>query len=148
MCSTLTPILRWTSQTHQGYNGTTRQTRITPRNEGPSTFDRCLTLGMSLQEVPIRQEQTQNLGQARQDKTHRKPDDKGKSPAPSNNQGSSKNNKNKPGNKPAKPALSSAGSSSFSNKLGKDGKLTPQEHQHCFNNNFYLFCGGSGHTMK
>ena len=26
-------------------------------------------------------------------------------------------------------------------KLGKDGKLTPQEHQHCMDNSLCLFCG-------
>jgi hypothetical protein len=30
-------------------------------------------------------------------------------------------------------------------KLGKDGKLTPNEHQHHFDNNLCMFCGGVGH---
>ena len=36
----------------------------------------------------------------------------------------------------------------LSDKLGKDGKLTPQERQHQFNNQLCLFCGGAGHTAK
>ena len=33
-------------------------------------------------------------------------------------------------------------------KLGKDGKLTPQEHQHCMDNSLCLFCGKTGHIAK
>ncbi|KAL7281329.1 hypothetical protein ACG7TL_004638 [Trametes sanguinea] len=40
---------------------------------------------------------------------------------------------------PAKP---------YSDKLGKDGKLTPEEHQRCFPNNLCLFCGGTGHSAS
>src|SRR5882672_10298187 len=36
----------------------------------------------------------------------------------------------------------------LSSKIGKDGKLTPQEQQHCLNNNLCLFCGTSGHIAK
>jgi len=33
-------------------------------------------------------------------------------------------------------------------KLGKDGKLTPQERQHCMDNKLCLFCGTAGHIVK
>ena len=33
-------------------------------------------------------------------------------------------------------------------KLGKDGKLTPQECQHCMDNSLCLFCGKTGHIAK
>ena len=33
-------------------------------------------------------------------------------------------------------------------KLGKDGKLTPEEHQQCLMNKLCLFCGGSGHITS
>ena len=33
-------------------------------------------------------------------------------------------------------------------KLGKDGKLTPQEHQHCLDNSLCLFCAKLGHIAK
>ena len=33
-------------------------------------------------------------------------------------------------------------------KLGKDGKLTPQEHQCCMDNSLCLFCGKTGHIAK
>src|SRR6266481_6905367 len=34
------------------------------------------------------------------------------------------------------------------NKLGKDGKLTPQECQHCLDNSLCLFCAKPGHIAK
>ena len=36
--------------------------------------------------------------------------------------------------------------SPLADKLGKDGKLTPQERQCCFDNNLCMFCGALGHT--
>src|SRR6266481_9811973 len=33
-------------------------------------------------------------------------------------------------------------------KLGKDGKLTLVEQQHCMDNNLCLFCGKTGHLVK
>ena len=36
----------------------------------------------------------------------------------------------------------------LSSKLGKDGKLTPQERQCCLDKNLCLFCGVSGHMAK
>ena len=45
-------------------------------------------------------------------------------------------------------ASTSGSSASFSDKLGKDGKLTQQERQRRFDNNLCMFCGGVGHTAK
>src|SRR5882724_8967369 len=36
----------------------------------------------------------------------------------------------------------------LSSKLGKDGMLTPQEHQHHLDNKLCLFCGTAGHVAK
>ena len=36
----------------------------------------------------------------------------------------------------------------LTSKLGKDGKLTPQECQHCMDKNLCLFCGAPGHVTK
>jgi len=36
----------------------------------------------------------------------------------------------------------------LSSKLGKDGKLTPQEHQRHLDNKLCLFCGTAGHIAK
>ena len=56
------------------------------------------------------------------------------------------NNNNK---QPVKPSSSSASgnASALADKLGKDGKLTPQERQRRFDNKLCLFCGGAGHTV-
>ena len=37
---------------------------------------------------------------------------------------------------------------SITDKLGKDGKLTLQERQCCFDNNLCMFCGSPGHSAK
>ena len=36
----------------------------------------------------------------------------------------------------------------ITSKLGKDGKLTPQECQHCLDNSLCLFCAKLGHIAK
>lgn len=78
-----------------------------------------------------------------------KPDDKGKQASNSNsNSNNSGNNKNNKSGKPAKASSASGSSAPHSDKLGKDGKLTPQERQRRFDNNLCLFCGGTGHTAK
>jgi Ty3 transposon capsid-like protein len=53
-----------------------------------------------------------------------------------NNSGSSNNSTNK------KSSLD------LPEKLGKDGKLTPQEHQCCMDGNLCLFCSKGGHMVK
>ena len=50
--------------------------------------------------------------------------------------------------KPNKPQSSSKNSASITDKLGKDGKLTPQERQRRFDNNLCMFCGGPGQSAK
>jgi hypothetical protein len=64
----------------------------------------------------------------------------------SSNKGKQKENSNN--NNKGKPATSSGNSTSISDKLGKDGKLTPQERQRRFDNHLCMFCGGSGHSAK
>ena len=43
------------------------------------------------------------------------------------------------------PTKPSASSTSISDKLGKDSKLSAKEHQRCFDNNLCLYCGVTGH---
>ena len=56
-----------------------------------------------------------------------------------NNNSNDKNNKNDKSKSAPNP---------LSDKLGKDGKLTPQERQRRFDNNLCMFCGGTGHTAN
>ena len=81
------------------------------------------------------------------DKSNKKPGNQ--------NSGNNSGNPNKPKNKnnqnssnnSGKPA-SSGNSATLSDKLRKDGKLTPQERQRRFKNNLCMFCGRTGHTAK
>ena len=64
----------------------------------------------------------------------------------SNNKNQSKGSSNNSNNK--KNDKSKTILNPLANKLGKDGKLTPQERQCCFDNKLCMFCGGTGHTTK
>jgi hypothetical protein len=89
---------------------------------------------------------------AKSDKnTDRKPESRGES-SRSAGGNQAKNSANFSGNaeKSDKPtnAASHPKKPDLSNKLGKDGKLTPEERKRRFENNLCLFCGGAGHTAK
>ena len=86
--------------------------------------------------------------QDKPDNKNQKPDDKNKASTSGTSGGNHNNPKGNKNNKSGKPASSSGNSTSISDKLGKDGKLTPQERQWRFNNNLCLFCGGTGHTAR
>ena len=58
-----------------------------------------------------------------------------------------------PSSTPSKSASQSQGKSTpkatpkpYADKLGKDGKLSPEERKRRFENNLCLFCGGAGHS--
>ena len=76
-----------------------------------------------------------------------------KKPTPSNNSYTSNNSKSSTSkasgsntNKNDKPKPTT--NNPIADKLGKDGKLTPQERQRRFDNNLCMFCGQSGHTAS
>jgi hypothetical protein len=84
----------------------------------------------------------------------KKPDKKKGKQNPSNSKSDS-DQQPRSNNSDKQPKASGSGSGSgnqckpdLSSKLGKDGKLTPEERQCHFNNNLCLFCGGTGHTAK
>ena len=69
----------------------------------------------------------------------------------SNNSGqasSSTPSKSNSGSSSKSPKTPKAPTKTYSDKLGKDGKLTPEERQRRFANNLCLFCGGAGHTAS
>ena len=65
---------------------------------------------------------------------------------PSSNKSSNQSSSKTPPSS-AKPAKSGT-SAPLSDKLGKDGKLTPAERQRRFDNKLCMFCGGVGHIAK
>ena len=74
----------------------------------------------------------------------KKSDKKAKTPTSNNNPDNNSSNTNqKSGNSGQQKTKSD-----LSDKLGKDGKLTPAERQRRFDNNLCLFCGDAGHTAK
>ena len=95
-------------------------------------------------------------GKNKSNNNDNKPDNKGNKSDDKKNQASgsnksnnsNKNNKFDKNKKPNKSQSSSRNSASIADKLGKDGKLTPQERQCCFDNNLCMFCGGPGHSTK
>ena len=103
---------------------------------------------------------------ARETPTAPKPErsnDKGKgttvnnSTTPNSDKNKNNNNKTNSGNSSTSSTTRNTNSgnsnqkkpnSDLSSKLGKDGKLTQQERQHCFNQNLCLFCGKGGHVVN
>ena len=65
-----------------------------------------------------------------------------------NTNNSNKKNNNSNNNNRSGKQSSASGSSVAPDKLGKDGKLTPQERQRRFDNNLCMFCGGVGHVAS
>ena len=53
-----------------------------------------------------------------------------------------------PNNSGQKADNTSSPGPDYSDKLGKDGKLTDEERQRRFANNLCLFCGGAGHSAR
>ncbi len=76
-------------------------------------------------------------------------DQGGKRSSNSSRTNSGKSNSNSGSSKPTATTASSSGTNrSIADKLGKDGKLTPEERKRRFDNNLCLFCGGTGHVAK
>ena len=137
---------------HRYYSGLAERIKDVMGQQGkPATLEDMRTLAHTIDSRHWeRSREKSRSGKSKTDASdksdHRsdKTDDKNKS-------GSSSGNKSKGKTSSGKPASTSGTSSSapsIADKLGKDGKLTPQERQRRFDNNLCLFCGGTGHTAK
>jgi Retrotransposon gag protein len=132
---------------HRYYSGLAERIKDIMGQQGkPSTLEAMKLLAHSIDArhwERSREKSRSDKGKSDSGKSDPKSDKK--TPASGN---SNPNHKNTQNNKSAKPAPSSGNSASLSDKLGKDGKLTPQERQRRFENNLCMFCGKVGHMAK
>src|SRR6201981_3407122 len=70
------------------------------------------------------------------------------SPPSTSNPSSTSNSSGKSSKGSGQSQKKSSSMSNLSSKLGKDGKLTNEEHHHRFKNNLCMFCGQAGHIAK
>jgi hypothetical protein len=143
---------------HRYYSGLAERIKDVMGQQGkPATLDGMKSLAHSIDARHWERLREKSRGGKNKSDNVEKSDNKNKSdekakntPSTSGNNQSGKNNKsnNNNNNKSAKTSSTSGASASISDKLGKDGKLTPQERQRHFDNNLCLFCGGTGHTAK
>lgn len=130
---------------HRYYSGLAERIKDVMGQQGkPGSLDAMKTLAHSID--------SRHWERLREkSRSAKKPDNKSDNKSEDKKTPTSGNNTNKQSNtKPDKSATSSGNSASASlpPKLGKDGKLTPQERQRRFDNNLCMFCGGVGHTAR
>lgn len=141
---------------HRYYSGLAERIKDIMGQQGkPATLEDMKTLAHSIDSrhwerlrEKSRAGKSKSDNTDKSDKNNNKTDDKGKTPAPGNNSNNNNKKGNKSNDKSNKAPSTSGNSTSISDKLGKDGKLTQQERQRRFDNNLCLFCGGTGHTAK
>ena len=132
---------------HQYYSGLAKRIKDVMGQQGkPANLPEIKTLAHAidshhwewLHEKSCSDKPAPNKDNKSQQKSKKKPKTSSSNSTKQNSSASTSSNNNKL----AKP---SAFSTSISDKLGKDGKLSAEEHQRCFNNNLCLYCGGTGH---
>ena len=142
---------------HRYYSGLAERIKDIMGQQGkPATLEAMKALAHSidarhyerLREKSRSEKNKPDKDKSDKDKSDKKP---GNPSSNNNNSGNSNKNKNKnnqnSNNNSDKPA-SSGNSAALSDKLGKDGKLTPQERQRRFDNNLCMFCGRTGHSAR
>jgi Zinc knuckle len=132
---------------HRYYSGLAERIKDIMGQQGkPSTLDAMKLLAHSIDaRYWERHREKSRSDKSKSDKPD-KPDNKPDNPPKSDKKGD-KPKKGKTDSDSGKQS-SASGSSSHSEKLGKDGKLTSQERQRRFDNNLCMFCGGVGHVAK
>lgn len=143
---------------HRYYSGLAERIKdIMGQQVKPSSLDAMKTLAHSIDSRHW--ERLREKSRAGKNKPDDKTDDKTGKPDKNNNKsdkntnqsdekGNNSGNNNNKNNKSGKPQSSSGNSTTLNEKLGKDGKLTPQERQRRFDQNLCMFCGGTGHTAR
>ena len=145
---------------HQFYKGLPPRIKDElARSDKPTTLSGLRTLAQSIdarywarQGEISRENKSNNPGKKNPPNNDRKSDAKGESSKAAHNHNHdhshSNSAKNAKSNKSANPASASSKKPNLSNKLGKDGKLTPEERKRRLENKLCLFCGGPGHQAK
>ena len=142
---------------HRYYSGLAERIKDIMGQQGkPATLDGMKSLAHTIDArhwERLREKSRANKGKPDNSKSDNKSDNKNKSSTSGNNNNSNNkkthnhnHNKSNDNNKSAKQSTSSGNSSTLSDKLGKDGKLTSQERQRRFDNHLCMFCGCTGHT--
>jgi hypothetical protein len=114
----------------------------------PNTLDKLWTLAQTIN-ARYWEYHSEVARETSGGKTQERQNDKGKCPATTTQE------QKTPSSGTSGPSRSSStttstpkSTSNLSSKLGKDGKLTPQEQQRHFDQNLCLFCGKTGHVTK
>jgi hypothetical protein len=149
---------------HRYYSGLAERIKDVMGQQGkPSTLENMKTIAHSIDSRHW--ERIREKSRSGSDKTNTTPGNKSdKKPNSTNNSNNSNNNNSNRNQSKGSGSGSGSGNSNNNNnnkndkskpttnpltdKLGKDGKLTPQERQRRFDNNLCMFCGGAGHTAN
>lgn len=147
---------------HRYYSGLAERIKDVMGQVGkPATLEKMRTLAHSID--ARHWERTREKSRSTTDKTpsHSNSNNNKSDRKPNNNNPSNNSSNNNKSNNQKAPASSSGNNNNtsksekpkssanpLSDKLGKDGKLTPQERQRRFDNNLCMFCGGMGHTAN
>jgi hypothetical protein len=139
---------------HRYYSGLAERIKDIMGQQGkPATLEAMKTLAHAIDSrhwERLREKSRSNKSKPDNTKSDHNHKSDNRNPTSGNNNSNAKKSTNNQNNssKPAKTASSSGNSTTLPDKLGKDGKLTPQERQRRFDNNLCMFCGGLNHTAK
>ena len=137
---------------HRYYSGLAERIKDIMGQQGkPSSLDAMKNLAHSIDSRHW--ERLREKSRSDKPKSDNRPDHKSdkkpnNQPSSSSNSNFQKKNQSKDSTHHHKSNKPSSSSNPIADKLGKDGKLTPQERQRRFDNNLCMFCGGIGHTAN
>jgi Retrotransposon gag protein len=144
---------------HRYYSGLADRIKDIMGQQGkPSTLDKMKILAHTIDArhwERVREKSRSGPDKSTNNNSNSSKSDKKPTPTTSHNSNSNSNNNNKNHSKGSssnsndnKNDKSKTVPNPLADKLGKDGKLTPQERQRRFDNKLCMFCGGTGHTAR
>ena len=143
---------------HRYYSGLAERIKDIMGQQGkPDTLDKMKILAHSIDArywERAREKSRSGPDKSSHNNSNNKSDKKSTSTSTSNSSTTSSNNNNKSQSKGTSSSSNDkkadkpkSAPNPLADKLGKDGKLTPQERQRRFDNKLCLFCGGTDHTV-